>query len=219
MKPQSFAHLGVNISLFAALLLASTFAAGDTLGTSFSQTVGGFAVNSQQYLADGFTLTAAVDASSVDVQLQALQNVTAPILVQLTNSLGPGAVTLAQDTFTFSSSSPFPYKQTLIVPLNLDLAAGQYYLVVSSTGTTGIIGWVPDTPLTSSLGSIDDGFYFTGGASLNSSNPAQSVWGFDNASNPLQFQLNATAVPEPTSWILLFTGVSGAVKKLLKREY
>lgn len=181
------------------------------LGTESSATVGGLGVSNSQYLAQEFTLTAAVNATLLDVELQTNTRITEPFSLFLTNSLGPGETTLASSSFAF----PGPIGEfTFVITLNQLLDPGMYWIVAAggSTATSGHIGWVPDTVLSSTVGTVGSEAFTQTGLGLDSANPPASTF-FPFTEGPgkaFQFQLEGTAVPstipEPTSVTLLGTG-------------
>jgi hypothetical protein len=171
------------------------------LGASFAfppQT--GFQVQQNQFLAQAFTLTQTVSATALKVQLYASATITAPFLVQLTSGLGPAVPVLAEEAFMFPSV-PHDTPQVFSLHINLLLIPGMYFVVLSSTFTSGTLAWGPQTALPSTVGNT--------GLSFSANNPPQNTdptfppgsnWSVVTAGpedrGPLQFQIEGTPVED-----------------------
>jgi hypothetical protein len=156
------------------------------LGTSFAfppQT--GFQIQQDQFLAQAFSLDKPVVVTVLRVQLYASATITAPFLVQLTNGLGSAVHVLAEEAFTFP---PLPHDTPHVFSLNtnLSLTAGTYFVVLSSTFTSGTLAWGAQTAVPSTVGSV--------GLSYHATNPPQNT-------NP--------AFPPGSNWSIVTSGPDG----------
>ena len=169
--------------------------------------------------ANQFSLSAAALVTTIDVTTVELVNAH-PFTLSLRSSLsGPD---IASFSFTgVGLLTADPHTMTL----DQNLAAGTYYLILSSTDLEEG-GWaLSDNTLLQNTGTIFDGIWFTGdgGATWNSFTSAdlncQSEAPGASACGPLVFTIHgASAIPEPASVFLMVTGLASlALRSRRKR--
>jgi hypothetical protein len=149
-----------------------------------------FAVISSQSLAQGFTLTSPVHINTLRLQMSGFGF--DQFTLWLTNSIGPGttpANVLFQTNLTFPNTGGGISGATVSVPVDLDLAPGNYFIVLSSTQTDIGEGWMlSNTILPSTVGSVG-AWESTFPGNNNPAFPPSSIFTVIPAVNPGAFQL------------------------------
>lgn len=149
------------------------------LGTDLPTTNSGaeIAVILQQFLAQGFTLTSPVHISTINLQMSGFG--VDQFTLWVTNSIGPGttqANVLLQTNLTFPNTGGGISGATVSAPVDLDLAPGNYFIVLSSTQQNFVQGWMlANVVLPSTAGSVGT-WSFTSGANLNTAFPPSSIF-------------------------------------------
>ncbi len=215
-------------ALGLALFLAAP-ARGDSILVQTAYAVsGGLAANGVAAIAQPFTLSGPALLSHL--QVYAATDASNTLTVWLMSNIGAGAGSgdvLASATFQGSSNS-VPgsfYALYYDLPLNVAVAAGQYYVVMASGSSetvwwcfgTPLVGSVPETDLVTFASGYDLGFtpssYF-----YNYSNPVTlTVWGTplppDDPPDP-----PPTPNPEPGTLVLVLSGALLAARRYRRRR-
>ena len=200
------------------LVGVSPFPTSGTLGISGVAPSGdiGFA----QFIAQPFSLTQSATTSGIILFLSGSGSY--PLLLQLTNAVGPGA-TAANVLMQFSFSFPYPsfaanqyLPETIAIPSNVSLSAGNYFLVLSSTqpqvGTSPplVLGWDDfGFPIKGQVGhtllATDNPFFAS--SSVDPSFPPDSSF-VSVFESPMGFEIfgTPTPTPEPDSLLLMLSG-------------
>ena len=148
------------------------------------------AVIPSQSLAQEFTLTSPVHINTVRLQMSGFGF--DQFTFWLTNSIGPGttqANVLFQTNLTFPSTGGGISGATVSVPLDLDLAPGTYFIVLSSNQTNISQGWLlSNTILPTTVGSVGE-WQSTLPGNNNPAFPPSSIFTVIPAVNPGAFQL------------------------------
>ena len=164
---------------------------GILLGTDLPtrNTSAEIAVFHQQFLAQGFTLTSPVHISTINLQMSGFG--VDQFTLWVTNSIGPGttqANVLLQTNLTFPNTGGGISGATVAAPVDLDLAPGNYFIVLSSAQQNFLQGWMlANVALPSTVGSVGT-WNFTFGGNLNVAFPPASTFQ-PIGSRPGAFQL------------------------------
>jgi len=162
-------------------------AAFPLLGTDMPSISGEFAIASYQFIAQQFTLTQAVQVTTINLQMSGFG--TDQFTVWVTNSIGPGTTlsnVLLQKNLTFPNTGGGINGQTVSAATNLSLNPGTYFLIVSATQTLVTQGWITSTTvLPSTVGSVSDQAFstFSSRGSTNTLFPPASIF-----STPAEFR-------------------------------
>ena len=226
----------------AVVLVGTTTGSPGTYGIGSQarlQNTGGVitATFDNQAIAQGFTLSSAVVASDLSLYIYYL-NTPATFTLRITDRIGSGTTAAnvrATATGTFGSTAGL----ASVSLGNLALAAGSYYLVLSSDtlaptpalngsncaggvpplgginvcSNAGVWGYSPTPTNLSTAGSLS-GNYVAHNFTSNTAGPAPGLTAFSPSTpigTAMVFQLNGTVtpVPEPATWALLAAGVAG----------
>ena len=148
------------------------------------------AVISSQSLAQVFTLTSPVHISTLRLQMSGFGF--DQFTLWLTNSIGPGttpANVLFQTNLTFPNTGGGISGATVSAPIDLDLAPGTYFIVLSSPQTNISQGWMlSNTILPSTVGSVG-AWEATFPGNNNPAFPPSSIFSVITGLNPGAFQL------------------------------
>ena len=164
-------------------------------GTYLSTAVdGGVVVDATQFVAQGFSLP--VKAYAIFAELILDETEGEFFSVQFTNAIGPGtteANVLASMEFQGGSSGS---GIRFFLPLNFALVPGEYYLVLSATGSNvaaqpffGGFGLPAYKPLPGTIGSPDASFYVAYDGGEDSSFPPASSWISQAPDSPIEFSV------------------------------
>ena len=149
------------------------------LGTDLPTTNSDFeaAVTFLQTLAQKFTLTSLVNIGTIKLQMSGFG--VDQFTVWVTNSIGPGttqANVLFQTNLTFPNTGGAIRGTTLSVPVDLSLPPGDYFIVLGSTQSNVLQGWImSNTILPSTVGSVG-GWEFTLTGNSNPAFPPSSIF-------------------------------------------
>ncbi|SPP99681.1 exported hypothetical protein [Candidatus Sulfobium mesophilum] len=192
-------------------ILFNNFGAGDTYDTSFGWTVSGSTSQNPQFEpAMSFTPSTTAHLSSIDFVTSMLSG-TNEVMLSLVNDSGGAPLGLALESWTFINqmgtlgSNPSVLTADSVVHPLLDVGT-TYWLVASPPVSDTWAGW--------NFNSIGDTgtvlFSLDGGAG----------WGTLGYTEPITrgvFRVNSTAVPEPSTFLLLGAGLAGV--GLLRRRF
>lgn len=195
--------------VFALVGLGSSASASSILlGTDTPFLGGNPALEDTQALAQAFTLTQGVTLSSLDVWVGDGPS-SAPIVVQITDSLGPGT-TIANVVYsgTIPGTSVTGPVGEVSAAASVSLAPGTYYLVLSTANTLGF-GWESTFGvLPSTVGTVGQGYYCCFPAAVGSFPPSETYKTLagnlvQGSATQLHFALEGTSAPEPSAALLL----------------
>jgi hypothetical protein len=167
-------------------------------GTYLSLNVnGGIVISSEQFVAQGFSIPTNAYARDAVIVLQFTGDQS--FLVQFTDAIGPGTTqdnVLEQGQVQAVGNSSKGV--ALYVPLGVTLNPGNYYLVLSTTGSN-VGGWpyfgsngLPKyRPLPGTIGTTDSSFYGAYDGGEDPTFPPASVWSVQGDS-PVEFQVRGT---------------------------
>jgi hypothetical protein len=112
-------------------------------------------------------------------------------------------------SFTFSG----PFHQVLTLPVGVTLARGAYFIVASPTASGLGGGWFHvGHPLSSNLGSVPLELLAANGGQINAAfTPGSAMTSEAGVDTTLEVHGTA-AVPEPTTALMLLTGLIGATR-------
>ncbi len=165
------------------------------LGTDLpsTNTSAEIAVFFPQTLAQRFTLTSAVHISTIKLQMSGFG--VDQFTLWVTNSIGPGttqANILLQTNLTFPNTGGGISGATVSAPVDLNLAPGNYFIVLSSTQPNFLQGWMmSNITLPSTVGSVG-AWEFTFPVNNNPAFPPSSIFTPIGA-RPGAFQLLGTS--------------------------
>jgi len=203
--------------LFTICLLASlampAFANTVLLGTSNPFTGAEPIAESTQAIAQPFTLTTSVSISTIDLTINK-ELPTDPLIVQLTDAIGPGTTTsnvVFQTSLSPGSISVSPGNVAIAAPITL--GPGTYYIVLSTTDGFGYDWELAQSVLPSSVGTVGHDLYCCFPNPVGSFAPAETFKDITGLNEPAQFLFDlqsgsTTSAPEPASMLLVATGTA-----------
>jgi hypothetical protein len=208
--------------LVLVLGLSSIATAGTILSVTNANGYGWApSINSTQYLAAGFTLGAAYTNVSISANVVSGSgsNQTSTAVAFLSSGLGVGATTVASTTFTAPASYLWPTMFS-----NLSLGPGTYYLILLGDANNPGGAWEMEGDIvTSDYGEGPPSAFQS--SVTNPADPPGATWIPFPIPNVGQFQFAVTgtpsatsATPEPTSAILLGTGLAALVLAHRRRK-
>jgi hypothetical protein len=207
---------------FAALILglASAIAAVPASADNIiSETSGGTAgsspsIYSGQIGAASWTTTSAYSNVSIDATVGCYR-CSGSMTAYLTTTIGPSETVADQIATSTVSVGAGPEQDTFFS--GLSLGAGTYYLVLTN-GDGDLYYWLSPngaggTSITTGTGVTYNGDYLSTSPfnTINGANPPASTWTY-YGDNGLNFQVTgdpASVVPEPSSSLLLASGLAG----------
>lgn len=199
------------VSLVALLALAPLRgeAAPVVLGTD-TLLLGGMPIaENTQALAQPFTLTSSVSVTAIDVFLIGGTLITDPLLVQLTNSLGPGTTNsnvLLNTSLAPSGVPTSPPGAIVSFPVSITLTPGSYYIVLSTTDIWGY-DWAEALNMPpSAVGTVGQAMSCCFPNTVGSI-PAAETFKVAKSGPADKFYFGLEGVPEPSSAALFAFGI------------
>lgn len=199
-------------------------AAASTIALGYSSHSNAFIVDestpNNQWIAQTFTITSALDISAIEIGLSGFDSDARVELVQGS----PGSGTTLLDTTISDTTAPFYASYS--VPAAFTLQPDSYYLVLANVGSSNF-NWVfGQTAVSSSFGTIGAPYVCL---NCNTADPRASAWsnGSPYGYGPTDFRLieadatppnGSNAVPEPTTVVLLGSGLLGTFAARRRRR-
>ena len=213
-----FAGLLVIFALLHFVAAPSAEADSVLVGNSFVNL--GLAVSSSEFLAQPFVLTASANVTSIDVSF--IGDANSGFEIDLTDALGSGANVLAHGFFASALAFNTP-PNTFVVPVDLSLTPGTYYIVASTPAGFAGGGWIEGG--SPSVGDIPH-LLFSNYPENDKAFPPASQWARTNETADFQvIGTSAQNVPEPPTILLLLVDfrlrtwrVTGAKVVLIRRH-